>query len=100
MKLWIKRLIMVAPLLAVVELEFFAHQLSGFKRDLTDLKRDNSKLRRLLEDQSHALQMLRDAVQHNRNMTSKEHDILMLRLENAMLSFERRLPSPRDERNA
>ena len=70
-----------------------AKQLLMLTEDMQKNKADIKELRHELKDPTEIVQQLKFEMQRNRENETHEREKLMLRLENALLRFERRLPA-------
>ena len=66
-------------------------------RDFEQLQNENNELRQQQEKQLDLLKQLIFSLQQERTERRHENELLLLKLENELLKFERRLPPP-DER--
>lgn len=83
---------MFKPLFELVRQALFLQQ------DLRRLKEDVSHLTRELHDTNEALRQLAFEVQRINERELHEREKLMLRVENALLRFERLLPPAKEEK--
>ena len=83
----------------------FAKQILSMARDIQQCKTDIANMRdhdkeqdRRLDELNEAVQRLTFELQHDRDMSARDRENLILRLENALLRVDRRLP-PSDRAN-
>ncbi len=63
------------------------------KADIKELRHHEREQDQRIDRLVEAVQELTFALQHDRDMSARDRENLLLRLENALLRFERRLPS-------
>ena len=64
-------------------------------QEVAQLRQENNELRRKLEEQTDLLRNLLFTLERDRESWRHEHEKLLLRLENELLKFDRRLSPPR-----
>jgi hypothetical protein len=74
--------------------DWFKAQLT-LAHEVTQLRQENNELKRKLESQTELLRTALFMFESERQSWRHEHEKLLLRLENELLKFERRLPPPR-----
>jgi len=64
------------------------------EEDIKKLQQHQVNQDERIDKLTEAVQQLALALQHDRDMSARDRENLMLRLENALLRFEQRLPPP------
>lgn len=67
------------------------------EQDVKDLQRDFNELRREVRDMARGFDRLAYEIRRVGDNEAQERKLIVLQLENDLLKFERRLPSPKDK---
>ena len=63
------------------------------KSDIAEIRQHDKDQDKRIDELAEAVQRLAFALQHDRDMSARDRENLILRLENALLRFDRRLPA-------
>lgn len=77
-------------------LDWFKGQFT-LSQEVAQLRREHNELERKVDQQIELLREVIFTLEHDRKMRGQEHANLLLKLENELLKFERRLPPSRPD---